>query len=72
MCQKQDMTVKLGEIQKKTETSLQSHSPESIEEEEAFEVYREQQYATVARRGRETEGGTGGKGARNNLQRMVS
>ena len=47
-------------------------SPESIEEEEAFEVYREQQYATVARRGRDTEGGTGGRGARNNLRRMVS
>ena len=53
---------------------------ELIEEEEAFEIFREQQFATIARRHK--DGGTGGgggdhpggsaRGFRNNLSRLVN
>ena len=51
---------------------------ELIEEEEAFEIFREQQFATIARRHK--DGGSGGgdhlggssRGFRNNLSRLVN
>ena len=50
--------------------------PELIEEEEAFEIFREQQFATIARRHKDGGGGDhpGGssRGFRNNLSRLVN
>ena len=43
---------------------------ELIEEEEAFEIFREQQFATIARRPRDGEQSSS-RGFRNNLSRLV-
>ena len=47
---------------------------ELIEEEEAFEIFREQQFATIARRHKDGGGehlGGSSRGFRNNLSRLV-
>ena len=44
---------------------------ELIEEEEAFEIFREQQFATIARRQKDGEHAASARGFRNNFSRLV-
>ena len=55
---------------RKSKIKLRFSISELIEEEEAFEIFREQQFATIARRHKDGDQGSS-RGFKNNLSRMV-
>lgn len=57
-------------ILRKSKIKLRFAISELIEEEEAFEIFREQQFATIARRHKDGDQGSS-RGFKNNLSRMV-